>query len=373
MQVWIRPSWYYLGPTGALPYPVPGSLWDRALGESLYAQYLAFARRVDQLGFDGIIFTEHHYSPNGGLTPSPIVLLAAASQVTERIKLVTMGLPLALYPHPVRVAEELAMVDNLSHGRLVCGVISAGAPNMYAYNLPASEERSRRLEAYELMLRAWTEDTPFEWHGEHFDYQCVSILPRPVQLPHPPMWTVAASAESLQWAANHRTGLVASGPLSQTVETLSYYRDYAQSECGWTPPEDVLAIAREFFIAPTMAEVDAMAASLIDQEGESAFALVNRAPLLAGLRAQAASVRTYDFRTTQPRGPESRRGADAAESGQFLIGDPDSITEQILRQRQATRAGVLMIRPEMGSMSLASAADGLELFAREVLPVIRSA
>jgi len=148
MEVWIRPSWYYLSQSEeTMPFPVPGWMWDGALGQQLYRDSMRFVRRVDELGFDGLIFTEHHYSPNGGLTPSPIVLLAAATQITERIKLATMGIQLALYPHPVRVAEELAMVDNLSGGRLVAGFVSTTAPSLYAYNLAAVEERSRYHEA----------------------------------------------------------------------------------------------------------------------------------------------------------------------------------------------------------------------------------
>ena len=221
VEVWIRPSWYYLRQgEEAMPFPVPGWMWDRSLGQKLYGDSMRFVRRVDELGFDGLLFTEHHYSPNGGLTPSPLVLLAAATQITERIKLVTMGIQLALYPHPVRAAEELAMVDNLSGGRLVAGFVSATAPNLYAYNLSAGDERERYHEAYDLLVKAWTEENPFEWHSEHYDYQCVSILPRPLQVPHPPVWTVAASAESLQWAAHRHMGLMTSGPVTQATETL---------------------------------------------------------------------------------------------------------------------------------------------------------
>lgn len=373
MEVWIRPSWYYLGKSDApMPFPVPGHMWDRALGQRLYADHMAFARRVDELGFDGLIFTEHHYSPNGGLTPSPVVLLAATSQVTERIKLVTLGIPLALYPHPVRVAEELAMADNLSRGRLVVGLISGGATNLYAYNLPPREERSRQREAYDLIVKAWTEENPFEWHGQHYDYRCVSILPRPLQTPHPPIWTVAASAESLQWAARHRVRLVTSGSVTQAVETITYYRTYAEAECGWSPSATDLAIAREFYIASATNGADAMGEGLFERVGESTFTAVAESPQLAELHREVRSERTYGH-LSQERTLGNRRTANAIESGQFLVGNPESMTEQILRQREASGAGVLIIRPELGGLSLESAAEGLELFAREVLPVVQKA
>src|SRR5947208_1317866 len=141
MQVWIRQGMGYKPQTkGPTPFPVPGWMWDRELGKDLYAQRMRYIHEVDRLGFDGIIFTEHHYGPNGGLTPSPMILLSAATQVTHRIKLITMGIALALYPQPVRVAEELAILDNLSKGRLVVGFISSGAQSLHAFNLKLEEE-----------------------------------------------------------------------------------------------------------------------------------------------------------------------------------------------------------------------------------------
>lgn len=372
MEVWIRPSWYYLPQQEeAMPFPVPGSMWERPLGRKLYADSMRFVRRVDELGFDGILFTEHHYSPNGGLTPSPLVLLAAASQVTEQIKLITMGIQLALYPHPVRTAEELAMVDNLSGGRVVAGFVSTTAASLFAYNLSAAEERARYHEAYDLVVKAWTEEQPFEWHGEHYHYPCVSILPRPLQDPYPPVWTVAASAESLQWAAQRHMGLMTSGSSSQAAETLQYYRAYATTECGWAPPAARLGIAREFFIAPTMARAQDMVDRALERGGEATFASVSQAPQLEVLRREASSMRTYAYRSQGTPTRETRRSTEAMQSGSFLMGDPDAITQQILQQREATGAGVLSIRPELGGLSLDEAAESLDLFAREVLPVIR--
>src|SRR5439155_9253862 len=176
--------------------------------------------RVDQLGFDGLIFTEHHYGQNGGLTPSPVVMLSAASQITEQIKLITMGISLSVYEQPVRLAEELAMIDNLSHGRLVLGFITSAAQSLFAFSVPVEEERSRYHEAYELLEKAWTAEEPFEWQGEHFQYGCVSILPRPLQQLHPPIWTTCSSEECLQWAASHRFKLLATGVVTQVDDYI---------------------------------------------------------------------------------------------------------------------------------------------------------
>lgn len=373
MEVWIRQSApFFYSQEAPTPFPVPGWMWDRSRGEEMYAERMRYIRRVDELGFDAIIFTEHHFGPNGGLMPSPVVLMAAATQVTERIKLATMGITLALYPHPVRVAEELAMIDNLSHGRLVAGFISGTPQNLFAYNVPAAEERERYHEAYDLIVRAWTEENPFEWHSECYDYECVSILPRPLQVPHPPVWTTATSSESIHWAAHHRIGFISHGPTAETAERLGYFKSYAERECGWSPSSASLGIAREFYIGPTMARVDEMVDEVFERDRVHSFTHRRDDVNLREIDSERGAVRSYDYLTTSDR-PFQGAAANVAgrESGQFLVGDPDTLTEEIIAQQKATGAGVLVIRPEMGALGLDEVLDGLDLFSREVLPVVR--
>ncbi len=373
MEVWIRQSMaYQCVDDGPMPFPVPGRLWDRALGHELYTERMKFIRRVDQLGFDGLIFTEHHYGPNGGLTPSPVVMLSAASQVTEQIKLVTMGISLSVYEQPVRLAEELAMIDNLSHGRLVVGLITSAAQSLFAFSVPVDEERSRYHEAYDLMVRAWPDPDPFEWRGQHFNYDCVSILPRPLQEPHPPIWTTCSSEESLQWAARNRFKLVAPGTVTQTKDIIDFYREYAERECGWSPTSADFGMAREFYIAPMQAQVDELLPSLIARDEVNSINPRFRVPELTSLLRQQWSTRTYEYGSRLGRPAGSGLSPEGYAGGQFLVGDPEMITRQIVEQRAACgNPGVLVIRPEIGTMSLQEVGDGLELFAREVLPVVR--
>jgi alkanesulfonate monooxygenase SsuD/methylene tetrahydromethanopterin reductase-like flavin-dependent oxidoreductase (luciferase family) len=374
MEVWIRQSMaYQCAEDGLMPFPVPGNMWDRDLGHTLYTERMEFIRRVDQLGFDGLIFTEHHFGPNGGLTPSPVVMLAAASQVTEQIKLVTMGISLSVYDQPVRLAEELAMIDNLSHGRLVVGLITSAAQSLFAFNVPVEEERPRYHEAYDLMVKAWTEPEPFEWRGEHFDYNCVSILPRPLQQPHPPVWTTCSSEESLKWAARNRFKLVAPGTVTQTYDILNYYREYAEQHCGWSPTSEDFGMAREFYIAPTQAQVDERLPAMIARDETNSINPRFRVPELTSLLREQWGTRTYDYGSHLGRPAGSGLTAEGYSGGQFLVGNPDTVTRQIVEQRAACgNPGVLVIRPEIGTMSLQEVGDGLELFAREVLPTVQA-
>jgi alkanesulfonate monooxygenase SsuD/methylene tetrahydromethanopterin reductase-like flavin-dependent oxidoreductase (luciferase family) len=373
MEVWFRQTApYYNVSDEPMPFPVPGSLWDRARGAKLYEKRMRFIRRLDELGYDAVIFTEHHYGPNGGLMPSPTVLMAAATQVTERIKLATMGITLALHPQPVRVAEELAMVDNLCHGRLVPGFISGTAQNLYAYNVPVEEERERYHEAYDLIIKAWTEENPFPWHSKYYDYECVSILPRPLQQPHPPIWTTATSKESIQWAATKRMGFMSHGPTIEAAERLAYYKQYAEDECGWSPGADQLGIARELYVVPTAHNIDERIREVFESDRAFSFENLEASAELRARNKARSSLRSYDYLTTVD---SPFRGAamtvEGRRSGQFLAGNPEMLIEEIAAQQKATGAGVLVVRNELGSVDVDQALEGLELFAREVLPVVQ--
>jgi alkanesulfonate monooxygenase SsuD/methylene tetrahydromethanopterin reductase-like flavin-dependent oxidoreductase (luciferase family) len=372
MEVWFRQTApYYNVSDEPMPFPVPGSLWDRPRGVKLYDKRMRFIRRLDELGFDAVIFTEHHYGPNGGLMPSPTVLMAAATQVTERIKLATMGITLALHPQPVRVAEELAMVDNLCHGRLVPGFISGTAQNLYAYSVPVEEERERYHEAYDLIVKAWTEEDPFEWHSTYYDYECVSILPRPLQVPHPPVWTTATSKESIQWAASKRMGFMSHGPTVEAAERLAYYKQYAETECAWSPAPSQLGIARELYVVSTAHNIDDRIREVFETDRAYSFEnLAANASLRAVGRARS-SLRSYDYLTTVDSPFQgAAMTVQGRHSGQFLAGDPEMLIEEITAQQRTTGAGVLVVRNELGSVDVDRALEGLELFAREVLPVV---
>ncbi len=138
-----------------------------------------------------------------GLNNSPNLIAAAISQLTTKMKILIYANLLPLH-EPLRLAEELAMLDCLSNGRLIAGV-ARGAPREYKiFNVPMSESRGRFEEAFEVMRRAWVEES-FSFEGKFYNYKDVSIWPRPVQRPHPPIWVpVTGSKETVEWAAAQR-------------------------------------------------------------------------------------------------------------------------------------------------------------------------
>lgn len=181
-----------------LPYPLPKRHFDAATAVRTYEEHLEAWELLDELGFDGVGFNEHHCSPYG-LMNSPNLMAAAAAQRTKRLKLLIYGNLLPLH-EPLRLAEELAMLDCLSQGRLISG-FARGIPREYqVHNVPLAESRARFEEAYDIITRAWTEEV-FSYRGRFWSYEDVALWPRPVQQPHPPVWIpIVGSKESIEFA-----------------------------------------------------------------------------------------------------------------------------------------------------------------------------
>src|SRR5882724_9995068 len=177
-------------PPRALPpeWPMPSGAYDRDAGAEAYRAMIERVELVEELGFDWVSVSEHHYSPRI-LTPAPIVSAAYLAARVHRITIALLG-PIVPQSNPVRVAEEIAMLDTMANGRLVVGLLRGTANESLTYDLNPAEARERTDEGMELVLKAWTEPQPFGWQGRHFQYRTISIWPRTLQQPHPPTFAL---------------------------------------------------------------------------------------------------------------------------------------------------------------------------------------
>ena len=164
-----------------------------------YRQILEQIELAEELGWKCFMFNEHHFLGYGGLVPNPAVLLAAAAARTSRIRL---GPCIAILPlrHPLQSAEEYAMVDAVSGGRLEFGIGSGNTALDYrVFGIPGEEGRERMEEALAVILKAWSNDR-FSHQGKFWRFEEIALYPRPEQRPHPPIWVAGTSAETLEWA-----------------------------------------------------------------------------------------------------------------------------------------------------------------------------
>jgi alkanesulfonate monooxygenase SsuD/methylene tetrahydromethanopterin reductase-like flavin-dependent oxidoreductase (luciferase family) len=351
----------YAGPSVRGKWPVPVTVYSSEAAQDSMDWALEQFQLADELGFDWVTVAEHHFSPFS-LTPNPMVMAGALTQHIKRAKIALLG-PNIPIQNPVRVAEEFAMLDTLTGGRVVAGMLRGTSNEYVTYNVNPAESRERFDEALQIIRRAWTEPQPFGWWGRYYEYRSVSIWPRPVQQPHPPIYMSGSSPESAELAARAHIGLgfaVTSVPLARKSARL--YREVCQ-ENGWTPEIDDII----YRVGIHVAETDDQALDDLHNIGAEGAAGLSRAnPVIDDAVAGAGYYgRDEDqrYRTRRNRGAEL---ADKLKDGQQLAGGPDTVLEQICNVRRELGAGVLDLI--FRGPTRDSTRRSIELFATRVLP-----
>lgn len=230
-------------------WPVSPSYCDPVVALKSVNRYLDQAVRAEELGFDWVSISEHHYAPYQ-MTPNPIVMAAALSQRTSRVKIALLG-PLVPINNPVRLAEEIAMLDTLSGGRVKV-LFLRGTPNEFGtYDTPPEAARSMTQEGIDLILKAWQEREPFSWNGANYKFSTVSVWPRVQQQPHPMVYGSGNSEESIRFAAERKLGIAFSfAPPDVVKEWVTLYRKIAD-EAGWEPTPDHVIYRGLTYVAET--------------------------------------------------------------------------------------------------------------------------
>ena len=183
---------------------VDSKLFDPVKGHQIYNENLDELEYASELGFDGICVNEHHQNAYG-LMPSPNLMAAALARRTEKSALIVLGNSLALYNPPTRVAEEFAMLDCISGGRLVAGFpVGTSMDTNFCYGQTPATLREKYQEAHDLVIQAWTRPEVFSFNGKYTQLRYVNVWPRPIQQPHPPIWIPGGgSVETWEWVVRH--------------------------------------------------------------------------------------------------------------------------------------------------------------------------
>src|SRR6266403_1934639 len=201
-------------------------------------------------GFFGIP-NEHHDTAfcMGSVMDVEAAILA---RITNKVKIVLLGNPLPVVGNPLRLAEELGMIDMISGGRLVAGWVRGGGSEQFASNTNPAFNREYFNEAHEVVIQAWTKPGPFRYEGKHFHYRFIDPWCLPIQKPHPPIWIPGLlSPETVIWCAKHRYPYVALATfLEPTVELWNIYRDAAAEEGYQVGPEN-FGYLQKVYVAET--------------------------------------------------------------------------------------------------------------------------
>ena len=293
MQVsYFETARYQVPPSVPAEWPVPPGAYDPETGAQAYQGMIDRVQYVEELGFDWVSLSEHHYSPRI-LTPNIAVSGSYIAARSKKIKIAVLG-PIVSQSNPVQVAEELAMLDTLSQGRLIVGMLRGTTNEYLTFDLNPAEARERTTEGMELILKAWTEPQPFGWQGRHYQFRTVSVWPRPLQQPMPPTFSLGTSRESCEFAARHHIGLgVSFAPFEVVAKSTRYYRE-ACARYGWEPSPEQMIYRANILLADT----DEEAQELLEKQrnGPAPF------PMRAGVRDALLKLDSAQRR---------RRGADA--------------------------------------------------------------
>jgi alkanesulfonate monooxygenase SsuD/methylene tetrahydromethanopterin reductase-like flavin-dependent oxidoreductase (luciferase family) len=220
-----------------------------------YDKRLALIEAYDRAGFRTYHMSEHHSTPLN-LTPSPSVFLAAVAQRTRRIRFGALVYVLPAH-HPLRLAEEICMLDHLSHGRLEVGIGRGASPHELNYfGIDADLAPAIYVEAYQVIMQALTKQE-VNFSGKHYQFAKVPVDMKPAQLPHPPLWYAVPVPEGAAWPAQNAINIVCGGPLPRVREITDRFR--AEWTAAKNPPERLPLMGINRFVIAADSDREAMA------------------------------------------------------------------------------------------------------------------
>ncbi len=363
-----------------LPWPLEKRHFNPEVAVRTYAEHLAAWEEMDRLGFDGVGFNEHHTSPYG-LMNSPNLLAAAAAQRTQRLKLLIYGNLLPLHD-PLRLAEELSMIDCLSNGRLISG-FARGIPREHnVYGVPLTDSRARFEEAWEIIRRAWTEEV-FSFDGRFWSYRDVAIWPRPVQQPYPPVWVpVTGSKETIEWAAHYNMPITPGlGGHRGVREDITRYYARCLEQHGHRLTPDHLVIQASAYVAESKAQAVQEAGPYTLYFNRTLFSHGNITE--TDLQRDAGYLSSGSFDYIRPENLPGVSGSreryrdmamdDVARQAENLPwGRADEVRQRIIDDADTAGAGTVLVSMNRGAMPQELFLEQICRFAREVLPALQA-
>jgi natural product biosynthesis luciferase-like monooxygenase protein len=326
--------------------------------ESFGLTHGEFLRKtVDQLvsaeahGYDSIWVNEHHFHRYGGMMPSLPTMLAAVAQRTARVRLGTSVVVLPLH-HPLEIAEQMAMVDLLSGGRLEFGVGRGFVAHDYeVMGVPYGDAQARLIESLEVIRKAWSGE-PFSHHGRYYDFEDVQVWPRPEQRPEPPIWIACSNTPAnFAWAGTQGFNLMTIGytkPIGETAALTRIYRD-AWAAAGHDRP---MALATHYHV--------------VVAENRAEARRIAEAALAEHVRLNHASRSLAKLEV----GPVPNRVPieQLVDEGRLIAGDPDDCLRLLRLVGSEVGTTETHCLFQFGNIDFETAQRSLELFAREVMP-----
>jgi alkanesulfonate monooxygenase SsuD/methylene tetrahydromethanopterin reductase-like flavin-dependent oxidoreductase (luciferase family) len=380
-------TWFHLMPWPHLPddfrekhrsvwVDIPTTLYDAKRGHQLYHEYLDQLEFAETMGFDALGVNEHHANAYG-LMPSPNLMAAALARRTSKAALMVLGDSIALYNPPIRVAEEFAMLDVISGGRLAAGFpVGTSMDTNYAYGQIPALTREKYAEAHALIMKAWREDEPFAFNGRYTQLRYVNCWPKPVQRPRPPIFIPGGgSLETYDFCLEFDYTycyLSYSGYLRAKQLMEGYWERVAKSGKDDSPYRG--GFAQVICVADTDAEAEKLYAPHVHY-------FYNRCLHVYPGFADAPGYRTVktlqanmitQLTQAQLRNYPTLTWRDLVDQGYVIAGSPQTVHDRMVDLANTLRVGNIFGLFQIGDMPADKVRHSTQLFAEKVMPRLKA-
>jgi alkanesulfonate monooxygenase SsuD/methylene tetrahydromethanopterin reductase-like flavin-dependent oxidoreductase (luciferase family) len=356
---------------GATALMFSNRFYDPVAGSRLYNEYLEHYQLAEEVGFDGIMLNEHHNAPFC-MQAKCNIFASILAATTKRVKLVLLGNPLPLADNPVRLAEELSMIDMVSKGRLVSGFVRGGGQEQLATGVNPAYNRERFEEAHDLIVKAWTQPGPFRWEGPHYQHRVVNPWAVPLQKPHPRIWIPGVlSKETIVWTAKKRYPYIALSTSIEATKKIWELYDQVAAERGYTSGPENRGYLQQCHVAESDEKALENARQFRWMQGEFTGLLHPVWGSPSGYFAPAFRKAFVEYAVGRGTNPRAATFEDQIRTQRIVYGTPKTVITKLRRLLEETRPSILGFWGSDGFVSNEDTKTCIKLLGEEVLPAIR--
>lgn len=368
----------FIPPTAEFPsswVSLSNKHYDPQRGRILYNEYIDQLVAAESHGFDGVGVNEHHANFYGTM-PSPNIIAAMLVQRTTHIPIGVIGNAIPLHGNPLRVAEEIAMLDVISGGRMISGFVRGIGCEYFNNGVTPADSVERFDEAHDLIIKAWTQDGPFTWQGDHFYIPNVNPIPRPLQQPHPPIWIPGqGSLETLQFIARHHyTYMMVFSPLWFTKMAFDGLREECR-RLGYEAPKSMFNACVPTYVAETDEQAHREAKAHLSWVFNTGLKIPDALFFPPGYMSTKSFRNFVGLLRKGKVKPQVQLSYDELIKDRYVIvGSPETVKNQLGEYCDEVGAGgVLAVGSSYGPMPNWMVMKNMQIFAEEVMPEFRAA